>query len=29
MHAGNTPAQRLYEELGYLPSWITFRKDTK
>lgn len=29
MHAGNTAAQRPYEELGYLPSWVSFRKDTK
>jgi ribosomal-protein-alanine N-acetyltransferase len=27
MHAGNEPARRLYEQLGYGPSWITFRKD--
>ncbi len=28
MHAGNEPASRLYEQLGYRPTWITFRKDT-
>lgn len=27
MHAGNEAAERLYEQLGYQPSWITFRKD--
>lgn len=27
MHVGNEPAQRLYEQLGYRPTWITFRKD--
>jgi ribosomal protein S18 acetylase RimI-like enzyme len=27
MHAGNTAAQRLYEQLGYTASWITYRKD--
>lgn len=27
MHAGNTPAQQLYERLGYQPTWITYRKD--
>ncbi|WP_152361557.1 GNAT family N-acetyltransferase [Microlunatus speluncae] len=27
MHAGNEPAHRLYEQLGYRPTWITFRKD--
>ena len=27
MHAGNGPAARLYESLGYRPSWITYRKD--
>jgi len=27
MHAGNRPAQRLYEALGYRPTWVTYRKD--
>lgn len=27
MHAGNAPAQQLYEQLGYQPTWITYRKD--
>jgi len=27
MHAGNQPAQRLYEALGYRPTWVTYRKD--
>lgn len=27
MHAGNEPAQRLYESHGYRPTWITYRKD--
>lgn len=27
MHAGNEPAQRLYEALGYRPTWVTYRKD--
>jgi GNAT superfamily N-acetyltransferase len=26
MHAGNAPAQHLYERLGFHPTWITFRK---
>lgn len=28
MHAGNTPAQHLYESLGYRQTWVTYRKDT-
>ena len=28
MHAGNEPAHHLYDQLGYRPSWIAFRKDT-
>ena len=27
MHAGNGPAQRLYETLGYRPTWVTYRRD--
>lgn len=27
MHAGNSAAQHLYQQLGYQPTWITFRKD--
>ena len=29
MHAGNAPAQHLYEQLGHQPTWITFRKDIR
>lgn len=27
MHAGNEPAQRLYEAHGYRPAWVSYRKD--
>lgn len=29
MHAGNAPAQQLYERLGYRQTWITYRKDAE